>query len=551
MLGIALMIASDCLGNAATGPWEFTSFVLEPFDGLLFLLLLLRWPKERLQTRLQVRLFRLGIIVVPALYLADALTRDRGWDPHPNRTPWWPKVIDDPAVNTWITNVRITVEIVLLVAYLLLVALRVRAAARPERRELVPVVVAAAMLTVLYLFVVRIGFVPDWFRLLLRAVYVSVPVSLLIAVGVRRVQRALAVESLLRPERLPTPTAVRAALARAMGDPRLGLALYSPTHHGYVDLDGASVGPVPEGRHAIEVPAADGTPIARIDVDERLAARPELTGSVVRAAVVALDNARLQADLRAQLRETETSRLRLEEAAKEGERLTRLLPSGLADKLRADPSAVDRTEQMTVTVLMSDVRGYSGIAERTETSTLARQLNEHRQAMNRAILAEGGTVMQYVGDAVMAVFGAPFPQPDHAARALRAAIEMHALQAEVNARWAGAGLTPFGLGIGVSTGPVAAALLGSDERVEYTLVGDTVNLAQRLEDAARPAGSTVVSAATVSACDGALPSRPMVELPALVVKGRTAAVPAYLLEPAPVAGMPIGPAIRSADLPAG
>ena len=95
-----------------------------------------------------------------------------------------------------------------------------------------------------------------------------------------------------------------------MGDPRLGLALYSPTRSAYVDLDGAAVGPVPQGRHAIEVPAADGTPIARIDVDERLAARPELTGSVVRAAVVALDNARLQADLRAQLRETETSRLR-------------------------------------------------------------------------------------------------------------------------------------------------------------------------------------------------------------------------------------------------
>ena len=186
---------------------------------------------------------------------------------------------------------------------------------------------------------------------------------------------------------------------------------------------------------------------------------------------------------------------------------------------------------MTVTVLMSDVRGYSGIAERTQPSILARQLNEHRQAMNRAILAEGGTVMQYVGDAVMAVFGAPFPQPDHAARALRAAVEMHAQQAEVNARWTEAGLAPFGLGIGLSTGAVAAALLGSDERVEYTLVGDTVNLAQRLENAARPAGSTVVSAATVSACDGVLPSRPLVELPALAVKGRTAPVPAYLLEP--------------------
>ena len=109
--------------------------------------------------------------------------------------------------------------------------------------------------------------------------------------------------------------------------------------------------------------------------------------------------------------------------------------------------------------------------------------------MNAAILAEGGTVMQYVGDAVMAVFGAPFPQDDHADRALRGRVRDARRQDAVE-RAAGraTGSTPFGLGIGLSTGEVAAALLGSDERLEYTLVGDTVNLAQRLQDLARPAG---------------------------------------------------------------
>ena len=119
---------------------------------------------------------------------------------------------------------------------------------------------------------------------------------------------------------------------------------------------------------------------------------------------------------------------------------------------------------------------------------LAQQLNEHRRAMNGAILDEDGTVMQYVGDAVMAVFGAPFPQPDHADRALRAATAMHRRQRELDEQWATADLPPFGLGIGLSTGEVAAALLGCDERLEYTLVGDTVNLAQRLQDLARPPG---------------------------------------------------------------
>jgi class 3 adenylate cyclase len=169
---------------------------------------------------------------------------------------------------------------------------------------------------------------------------------------------------------------------------------------------------------------------------------------------------------------------------------------------------------------MSDVRGYSGIAERSDPSVLARQLNAHRRAMNAAILEQGGTVMQYVGDAVMAVFGAPFPQADHAVRALCAAVDMHRRQAEVDAEWLTEGLEPFGMGIGLSTGEVAAALLGSDERLEYTLVGDTVNMAQRLQDLARPAGTTVVSEATAAQA----PRWTFEQLAPTRVKGRDAAV---------------------------
>ena len=105
--------------------------------------------------------------------------------------------------------------------------------------------------------------------------------------------------------------------------------------------------------------------------------------------------------------------------------------------------------------------------------------------MNRAILAEGGTVMQYVGDAVMAVFGAPTPSEDHADRSLAAALAMHAAQAAINEEWSLTGQPAFGLGIGLSTGEVAAALLGSEERLEYTVVGDAVNLAQRLQQLGR------------------------------------------------------------------
>jgi DNA-binding NarL/FixJ family response regulator len=100
----------------------------------------------------------------------------------------------------------------------------------------------------------------------------------------------------------------------------------------------------------------------------------------------------------------------------QGETLSRLLPGGLAEKLRVEGRRIGETERVEVTVVMSDIRSYSTIAEHADPSQLAGQLNVHRAAMNRAIIGEGGTVMQFVGDAVMAVFGAPVSQSDHADR---------------------------------------------------------------------------------------------------------------------------------------
>jgi class 3 adenylate cyclase len=179
----------------------------------------------------------------------------------------------------------------------------------------------------------------------------------------------------------------------------------------------------------------------------------------------------------------------------QGESLSRLLPAGVADMVLRDGWDIGDTQRVTVTVLMSDIRGYSTIAEEADPVALAAQLNRHRAEMNHAIIQEAGTVMQYVGDAVLAVFGVPVPSQDHPDRALAAALAMHGAQRVINEEWQAAGLSPFGLGIGLSTGEVAAALLGSQERLEYTVVGDAVNLAQRLQQFAEP-GETVVSDAT-------------------------------------------------------
>jgi adenylate cyclase len=215
------------------------------------------------------------------------------------------------------------------------------------------------------------------------------------------------------------------------------------------------------------------------------------------------------------------------EREEQGETLSRLLPGGVAEKLREGGRRIGESERLVVTVLMSDIRGYSTIAEGADPTALAAQLNVHRAEMNEAILAEGGTVMQFVGDAVMAVFGAPLPQEGHARQALRAAVAMQAGQARVNERWAREGRSPFNLGIGLSTGDVAAALLGSEKRLEYTVVGDNVNLAQRLQQWAGP-GEIVVSEATHLALEEPPEAEP---IEPAQVKGRDAPVRAYRIKP--------------------
>jgi len=275
---------------------------------------------------------------------------------------------------------------------------------------------------------------------------------------------------------------------------------------------------------------AEGKPIKAIALARRVP--PEAVDAEVEAVFVKLAAGVASGDPAA------LNRLRLLHQAivdreEQGETLSRLLPGGLAEKLRGGRQRIGETETVVVTVLMSDIRSYSSIAEHADPSQLAGQLNTHRAAMNGAILREGGTVMQFVGDAVMAVFGAPFPQADHADRAVAAAAAMHSAQAEINAGWVAAGLHPFGLGIGLTTGEVAAALLGSEERLEYTLVGDTVNLCQRLQQLAA-AGETVLSDATSRALTVAANT---VALPSQLVKGRETPIVAFkLAQPAtPVA----------------
>jgi class 3 adenylate cyclase len=122
--------------------------------------------------------------------------------------------------------------------------------------------------------------------------------------------------------------------------------------------------------------------------------------------------------------------------------------------------------------------------------------------MAEIVTEHGGTIDKYQGDAVMAVFGAPDPLPDHAERALRCAIAMQRRQAELNAQgWGEADVDELNVGIGVNTGLVIAGAVGGGGRLEYTVVGDAVNVASRLQSEAE-GGEIVASASTVSAATG-------------------------------------------------
>jgi len=158
------------------------------------------------------------------------------------------------------------------------------------------------------------------------------------------------------------------------------------------------------------------------------------------------------------------------------------VPRSLVDRLLRMQSGTGlRPEEREVTVLFTDIVGFTELSRRLTPLRLAAFLNRHFEMLGRAIDAEGGTIDKYIGDSVMAFWGAPDHQPDHALRACRAALAIaEALDAD-NTRRIAKGRAPIRLRIGLHTGPVIVGNIGAPSRINYTLVGDTVNVAQRLE----------------------------------------------------------------------
>ena len=166
-------------------------------------------------------------------------------------------------------------------------------------------------------------------------------------------------------------------------------------------------------------------------------------------------------------------------------------------KLQAAGSTALR-EELEATILFSDIRGYSTLAERLSPAEVAEMVGEHLAAMTEVIIDHGGMVDQFIGDAVMAVFGAPDPFEDHATRAIRCALAMQTRQSTLNRAADVDGRPHVTMGIGINTGRVVAGTVGGAGRLEYTVVGDAVNIAARLQSEAT-AGEIVASESTIAA----------------------------------------------------
>jgi adenylate cyclase len=161
-------------------------------------------------------------------------------------------------------------------------------------------------------------------------------------------------------------------------------------------------------------------------------------------------------------------------------------------------------EAVTVTVLFSDIRNFTPMSESLAPQELVELLNNYFHRACEPILEQGGTVDKFIGDAIMAVFGSPAPHPDHARRAITAALAMAERAADFRAwitrRFPGRDWQDFQIGIGLHTGVVVVGNVGSPKRFEFTAIGDTVNTASRLENLTKELGWTIVaSAATIRA----------------------------------------------------
>lgn len=192
--------------------------------------------------------------------------------------------------------------------------------------------------------------------------------------------------------------------------------------------------------------------------------------------------------------------------------LGRCVDPRVMERLLANPDVgFLKGERMVLTVLYADIRGSTSLAERTDPEHLVGFINDYLSRMTEVIFSYQGTLDKFVGDEVMALFGAPFPQPDHALRAVQVGLEMQQVHQQVMRSWQTQGLEAAPIGIGIATGEMTVGEMGSAQRSDYTIIGRAANLGARICAVAR-ADQVLISQATYDLVREQVAATPITDL---------------------------------------
>jgi adenylate cyclase len=223
---------------------------------------------------------------------------------------------------------------------------------------------------------------------------------------------------------------------------------------------------------------------------------------------------RLTLDRADELGQLATAMNQMSVGLSERDRVRDLLDKNVSPEVAAallrDGSALGGQER-EVTILFADLRGFTTLSEKLTPHELLTLLNRYLDRMSAAIEAHGGVIDKFIGDAIMALFGAPVAQADAADRALAAALAMEKALVQLNTELAAEGIAPLAIGIGVNTARVIAGNIGSHRRLNYSVIGDGVNVASRLQSLTRTPEyhtNVITSAATLAACRPTPPRSP-------------------------------------------
>ncbi|HSE92929.1 MAG TPA: CHASE2 domain-containing protein [Methylomirabilota bacterium] len=200
-------------------------------------------------------------------------------------------------------------------------------------------------------------------------------------------------------------------------------------------------------------------------------------------------------------------------------------PDVLAEIVRHPTDAALGSSRRRITVLFSDIRGFTSLSEKVEPEQVAEMLREYLSEMTEVVFRHGGTVDKYIGDCIMALYNAPFDDADHAANAIKTGLELQERTIGVSARWQARLGEPIRNGVGINTGDAVVGAMGSRQRLEYTAIGDTVNLASRLESLTKEYGTgIIISESTYEQVKGRFLTR---QLGSVFVKGKARPVKIY------------------------